>query len=461
MDRNQLIKRTFSLLLCCSILSGLVGCSTGESLDDAFRDTAILDETPENNKDSNAASKPVADLMADFSSKEIAPVPDQVSEAFLLAASNFSVKLLKQTITDPISANSATEDSSNTAESSSNCLISPLSVLTALSMTTNGAAGKTQKEMLQVLCGDMSVEELNQNLYSLISGLPSSESAKLLQANSIWFRDEASFDVKKNFLQTNAWYFKAELFKTSFDEKLAGRINSWVSEHTKKRIKNLIDQVPPEAMMYLINALTFDAKWSTPYTKNMIADDIFTQEDGTKITVPMMTSSENLYLEMSQAKGFIKPYKEGYSFAALLPDKNISLHDFIKNLSGKTLRQAIANASDQPLRVKMPKFKSTCKTELSQALAAMGMPSAFTPNKADFSNISSEELVISRVLHSTSISVHEKGSEAGAATAVEMAKCSIEPETEKRIELNRPFLYLIIDQATGFPVFIGTADTLQ
>lgn len=212
--------------------------------------------------------------------------------------------------------------------------------------------------------------------------------------------------------------------------------------------------------MYLINALSFEAKWQTIYQEASIRDGVFTTEDGQQQTVPMMYSKEYRYLETGTATGFLKSYAGGNcAFAALLPKEGISLADFVDFLTGEQLHDLLANPETVEVRAAIPKFESTYETNLCDTLEALGMTDAFDGQLADFSGIGSStegNLPISQVLHKTRIAVDEKGTKAGAATAVVEA-----PSDPKEVLLDRPFLYLLIDCREQLPVFIGTVTTLE
>ncbi len=450
---TKITKRTLSLFLCACLLLSQTGCSTDEVLDgQGGANESITEQT----SGINAASRTV-DLMADVvsgKSLESQTENSSISSDFLTSCLDFSVRLFQQNSTDD--------------KISSNIMISPLSVLTALSMTVNGAAGDTQKEILKTVFGHLSdtmtMEEINQNMNALFSSLPSGEEAKLLQANSIWFlEDESAFNVNPDFLQTNADYYQTDAFRAPFNDQTLADINQWVSDHTDRMIPSILDQIPPDAVMYLINALAFDAVWDSPYHEYQIREGEFTNEDKSISQVSMMSSEENQYLQMEHAEGFIKPYKEGYSFVALLPEEGMSIEEFVNTLSGDALYKVLSEPASEMVQTLLPKFTAEYDTELSATLNHMGMELPFDSSKADFSRLGScpngDNIFISRILHKTFISVDEKGTRAGASTAVEMLAegCTINPHC---VELNRPFIYMIIDQSTCMPVFMGAVNHL-
>ena len=362
-------------------------------------------------------------------------------DAFKNSNADFAIRLFQQT-----------------RDGNKNSLISPLSVMLALSMTANGAKGETLAQMEALLGGDIPMEALNEYLYSYIKALPSERTAKLNIANSIWFRDNG-FAAEKAFLQKNADYYGAAAYKSVFDEKTLRDINNWVKKSTDGMIEKIIDDLDPDAVMYLINTVLFDAEWENIYKKDEIREGTFTALSGSKRTVSMMYSKEHRYLDDGKATGFIKPYKNGYSFVALLPNGDISLSDYVASMTGKSFIDTIKSAKEVPVETAIPKFSYDYDMEMSGALKALGMPLPFDAAKADFSALGSSDsgnIFISRVLHKAYIAVDEKGTKAGAATAVETVYTALE-EGVYKVTLDRPFVYAIIDDATGLPVFIGTA----
>ena len=343
-----------------------------------------------------------------------------------------------------------------------NTLVSPLSVMTALAMTANGANDNTLAEMLNALNGETAqdISQLNQYLGAYLGSLPSEPKAKFASANSIWVR-EGSLDVKKEFLQTNADYYGADVFQSEFDEKTLRDINQWVSDNTGRMIPKILDEIPDAAVMYLINALSFDAEWQKIYSEDELFEDEFTDIDGKTQQVTMMSSNESGYLDDGMAKGFIKPYASGYSFVAMLPDEGVSLDGYIEKMQSLGLWEQISKGDREPVMASIPKFSAKYSTELSDVLKAMGMRDAFDADNADFSGmakVNKGELYINRVIHKTAIQVDERGTKAGAATAVEM---KTNGALMNMVYFNRPFVYMIIDDQSCLPIFIGQVTHIE
>lgn len=155
-------------------------------------------------------------------------------------------------------------------KSGENTLLSPLSVLCALAMTANGTREQTLNEMEKVL--GMNAEDLNLYLYNYRNQLPRSESGRLSLANSIWFTEEERFTVNQDFLQINADYYSADIYRTPFNDQTCNDINNWVKENTDEMIPKILEQISPDAIMYLVNALAFEAEWAEIYEAHQVTD---------------------------------------------------------------------------------------------------------------------------------------------------------------------------------------------
>ena len=344
-------------------------------------------------------------------------------------------------------------------ERGKNTLISPLSVLCALAMTANGAEEETLAQMEEVL--GMTTEELNLYLYSYMQNLPQGEKYKLSLANSIWFTEDERFTVNQDFLQTNADYYGADIYKAPFNDQTCKDINNWVKQNTDEMIPEILDEIPADAIMYLVNALAFEAEWSEIYEKQQVRDGKFTKEDGTKQDVELMYGVEGTYLEDENATGFKKYYKGGkYAFVAMLPNEGVSVSDYVASLNGESLNTLLNNTQHTTVHTAIPKFETEYNVEMSAILKDMGMTKAFDIYNADFEGLGTStagNIFINSVLHKTFISVGEKGTKAGAATIVEMNDgAAAEPQEPKEVYLDRPFVYMLIDCETNIPFFIGT-----
>ena len=342
-------------------------------------------------------------------------------------------------------------------KSGENAMISPTSVYLALAMVANGADKNTLKEF-ETLLGkyNLSLSDINKYDYSFQKQLKDIKSGKFSIANSVWYRDESSLVVDKAFLQTNADYFGADVFKADFNSpKTVNDINLWVKTNTGGLIDNIVDKIDSTTMMHIFNTLYFEAKWEQVYDKQDVGNGDFTLANGSKISTKFLNDNEIRYLEDAKATGFIKQYEnEQFGFVALLPNKGISAEDYAATLTGDTFTKLIKNQSIQTVYTSMPKFKADYDVSLIAPLEAMGLRDAFS-DSANFSKMSNKDLYISAIQHKTFIQVDELGTKAGAVTKITMDVKSAAPAVVKEVILDRPFVYAIIDNTTSLPIFIG------
>lgn len=339
-------------------------------------------------------------------------------------------------------------------------VISPVSVLSALALTGNGAAGQTLAQIKRVTGQD--IDGLTDSLQGY-AALADEKDSPLSLANSVWLRDSGGLSVSDDYLETCRARLGAQVFSAPFDQSTADDINAWVSANTDGMIPSIVDQIPDEAQLYLINALAFEDTWADPFDPGQTEEETFTREDGTERTAHMMHATEGLYLESDLATGFIKSYADGtFAFVGLLPREGTSISDLVSGLDGASLRSLLAPVDNTVVHVGLPRFELTYENGLANELQALGMTDAFDPELADFSPMGSSDdgpLYVGEVLHKTHMEVDEKGTRAAAATEVEMlsgASALSDPPQEREVILNRPFLFLIVDQRTETPVFIGT-----
>lgn len=375
----------------------------------------------------------VRDLTEGISKNESASkAPD---DEFKAAASSFAAELFK----DNYSKGKTT-------------LVSPLSVLTALALVQNGAQGDTLAQFEQAL-GGLDRDTLNAYMRAYCDFLTESDELKI--ANSVW--TDSGAEVKRAFLQKAVDSYSAQLFSAPLsDPKTVESINSWVKKNTDGMIPKIIEKADRYAVMMLVNAIAFDAKWETPYKRSDIEKLEFTSYSGSKKKTDFMCSTENIYLKDGGAVGFMKPYKNGrFAFAALLPDENTGIDDYVASLSGEKLMKIFSSAKrGNEVNVKMPKFRAEYSTQLIDTLKKMGVKDAFDNKTADFSSlIENRDAYIATVVHKTFIEVDENGTRAAASTLVGADTMSLmEPYS---VCLNRPFVYMIVDTETNLPLFIG------
>lgn len=369
-----------------------------------------------------------------------------VAEDFPTVMADFSLELFRRMLT----------------EDEKNDLISPLSAMVCLALVTNGADGETLRQIEQAI--GMDIETLNKSLYTYTSSLPDLDDCKLQLANSVWFRDRG-IDVKEAFLQTNADWYGAQVYKAPFDNSTVKDVNDWVKKYTDGMIDSIIDEIDPLTVMYLINALVFDAEWQTEYEKTDIKDRTFTNADGSRVTVDMMYSEESTFLEGEGFYGFAKNYKgNAYSFVGLLPEEESDVYALAASLDGEAWNKMWNSRRGVSVDVGIPEFTYDTYMNLTETLAAMGMTDMFDASAADFSRLGESamgNIYCSEVEQKTFIDVSRHGTKAAAVTWITMKCGSAAPIETYKVILDRPFVYAIVDNATGLPVFLGLVSHLN
>ena len=344
--------------------------------------------------------------------------------------------------------------------SAKNVLVSPLSVYLALGMLENGAKSETLAQIEESV--GLNVGQMNSFAREYLDNI--SEELKI--ANSIWYTDHARFTLENNFGAINKDYYNADLYQRPFDKTTVKEINDWIEEKTDGTIKEMLDDIPADALMYLINALVFEAEWDEKYDEGQIREGIFTIDKDLEQKVDMMYSEEMYYLEDEHATGFLKYYEgKDYAFAALLPKEGMSVFPYLNGLTGEHLQNMLENPKEVHVNAAIPEFTTEYKAELKDILQEMGIVDAFDEKKADLTGLGTSEagnIFVSRVLHKTFIEVTPVGTKAGAATMVEVKdECAILYEESKDVILDRPFIYMIIDCESNQPIFMGIVNHVE
>jgi serpin B len=343
-------------------------------------------------------------------------------------------------------------------ENKENIFISPSSVAIALSMTWNGAEGETKDAMAKVLqFKGMNIEEVNQSNKLLMEELQKPASKiELSIANSLWSRPDRKF--KPNFIGRCKDFYSAEV-SNKFE---ADAINSWVKEKTKDKIDKIIDFIPEEAILYLINAIYFKGTWTYEFDKKKTEDKDFHLLDNSKKKCPMMSQSGTFsYYRGDKFQSVSLPYGDGSaSMYVFLPDEKIGLLEFQKNLNEKNWEKWMKSFQMKEGDILLPRFKIEYELLLNDALTSLGMGIAFDGNKANFNGMvpvtSGRNVFISRVIHKTFVEVNEEGTEAAAVTVVEMSDKAVHESERFYMIVDHPFFFVIRDNKTDNILFMGS-----
>ena len=341
-----------------------------------------------------------------------------------------------------------------------NIFFSPLSIEMALSMTANGAEGNTQTEMRQALGQqNFTTEAINKQFQSLMANIPQRDNFKINLANSIWYKN--TFQVKPDFLQTNETFYNAEVSALDFTAAEApGQINQWVSDATEGKIPQVLDQIKDDDIMFLINAIYFEAAWKDSFPVFDTKDQFFYVNGGNPEFRKFMKLKTNYpYLKTDDFQAVSLPYAvDDYALTIFLPSESSSLESLITSLSSTDMDDYLSQLSEAEVNLRLPRFSMEFEQSLKSMLANLGMKAAFQPQQADLTSISETgDLYVSEVKHNSFLQVYEKGTIAAAATTVAVGTTSIEiPDGENIMDVDRPFLLMIHQQSTSRILFMGS-----
>lgn len=345
-------------------------------------------------------------------------------------------------------------------EEEGNFMISPLSLNFAMAMAWNGAAGNTAGQIQKAL-GFPQESPFDVNLYfkKLSAALPSADPASLLFiANSVWYKSD--FPVKEGFLQINKQWFNALVTPLDFskEQESLKAINEWCSKNTDKKIDKILDQIKPNEVMFLVNALYFKAPWKTKFDPKSTLPLKFNLDGGGSVDVPAMHKRFMVeYNKGEKYRAVTLPFGNGaFKMTIILPGEELGVADLYAELATAGAWENITQKSDSAqLGIYLPKFKFSTTLEFNDKLKMLGITDAFDGN-ANFSNIADYpqgDLRISKVLQKTVIEINEEGGEAAAVTSVGFDLTSVNPDRDFRA--NKPFLFVIWEQSTGTILFTG------
>ena len=347
-------------------------------------------------------------------------------------------------------------------ENLDNYFTGPFSIHQALSMAMNGNEGEVLQEFLEVLAfHGLSKEEANQTVKSLTEYLMKVDpKVKVNIANGIWYRE--GLQVQTTFKEAMNTYYNANVSALDFEQPNAHQIiNNWIASQTNDLIKDILDGIPRDAVMYLVNAIYFKGDWKYQFDPKNTKKEPFYPENGSSVQVDMMDSSDKIKINIggnNRVNYFEIPYSTGQYQMAIIQPKNDNLQNIISDITPENLNSWSKNSFESEVVLKMPKFKIKHKIEnLKEQLMEMGLVQAFTPNQGNFTKLfegNLPPLMISRVIHEALIEVDEKGTEAAAATVVEVVLTSM-PAGPTHITLDKPFYFLIKEKSSGAVLFMG------
>ena len=326
----------------------------------------------------------------------------------------------------------------NNDKSGKNVIISPLSIYQVLSLLTNGAKESTLSEMLSVL-GCTSLDELNDINYKILSKISSFSTIDI--ANAVMTR----FKPLENFCSVADKYLAPMESLESVEQ-----INEWCKEKTHGKIEKIIEQLSPETIMILLNAVYFKGEWINQFDKYFTKKLPFYNLSKNEIKVDTMLQIDHFrYFSNKEIQAIELPFQKDFMSAIIiLPSEKIEINSFIKNnLAKKNYLTDIINKLDYAkVHLELPKFEVTFEETLNHVIKKLGMKKIFNSLEADLSGLYNRKgLFVSQVIHKTYLKVNEEGTEAAAVTLVAVDEASMAGEEEiiHEMKVNRPFLFLL------------------
>ena len=373
---------------------------------------------------------------------------DLVLSAFeqqkVTADNSFTLKLFKNL------------DSANT--SGTNLFVSPLSVSFALGMTSNGSAGQTLAAFQNTLgFNGLSQEQVNTYYNNLITNLPQLDPNTTLDiANSIWYKN--SFSVLSQFLQTDSTYFHAKIAALDFTGPAAlTTINNWVSDNTGGNIPAILNSIPSDAVMYLVNAIYFKSSWKEGFNPSNTQPQAFYLPDNSQVQANFMSANIDYNYYNDNGTGIYElPYSNSkFSMVIIEPPTGTSVNTVIAALDPAKWQTWISSLTAVKNTITLPKFKFSYSTSVKNPLIELGMGNAFSDG-ANFSLINaSQPLKISDVQHKAFVETDETGTTAAAATSVGIVALAIQASPPP---INRPFMFVIRQMSSGVILFAGVVN---
>lgn len=346
-------------------------------------------------------------------------------------------------------------------EEQKNMMLSPLSANIALNMAMNGAAGNTFTQMRDMLgYNNLTQEEINELYQTLVEQLLEADNKVTLNlANAMFYRN--GFPVKPSYKEAMQTDYQADIEGLDFSDivNTLKRINGWASDHTNGKIDKVLNEISGDAVMFLLNAVYFKGDWTQQFEKDATKDLPFTLSNGESIDVPTM--SGKIPLRRYNGNGFsayeLSYGRDNFAMDLILPDQ--SLPGMLPVFTGETYEEITSGLDQQEdkmeYNVLLPKFKFKYEKKLNESLTNLGMQDAFSPNAADFSNLSDVATFISFVKQNTFVDVNEEGTEAAAVTTIGFEVTSAGGGTPT-VHFDKPFIFVVRERTTNTLLFIGT-----
>ncbi len=343
-------------------------------------------------------------------------------------------------------------------EKGKDVLVSPYSLEADLSVLLCGLQGETRQELLGVMgLTNASETDINRYITTMDKGIAEADNmTRFTSAYSLWYNQSARLNPTFGEKIENG--YGVEVYPVRFGKEATDKINAWCAEKTGDRIQHFLEKTEPDELMHLLNAVYFRSNWADHFDN--VEARPFAAADGGQQTVETMWETFNGTASYAQKEGYVMagvPFNNGaFEMFFVLPDENKTL----SQVAAQIVKQAPDVAGMETaatLRLYVPKFESEYSMDLDGALKALGCQKMFSEGK-DFQLFENVEMPVSQVLQKTFLKIDEKGAEAAAVTDIKMLTANPDASQPELItvDLNRPFIYGIVEKSTGLPLFIGS-----
>lgn len=367
--------------------------------------------------------------------------------ALVAPVNDFAFRLFRETLTN---------DGQNST------VVSPLSAACVLGMLSEGTDEPTRREILTALGADKTGQKVvSDMMQKYIRQSPLVDDAvKFEFANNVTLNN--SYELSTAFADAMGRHYDASVFALDFNQPqlVVEAINRWCSEKTHGNISNLIDNIAPETVVCLLNAIYFNGEWTEKFGKSNTRSDKFYASGGELVDIMMMTRTGKAeYCETAGCKALRLPFGQGsFAMTFVLPAASASPADVVKKLDAKAWTDMTFKKEE--VKMQLPVFTTNTETDLIPLLKQLGIRKVFTPGECDLSMMTTSErdLFVSLMSQKAQIGIDENGAEASAVTIAELTYGANFGEKGAKIRefiANRPFLYVISDVTSGSIFFIG------
>ncbi|MEA5532911.1 serpin family protein [Crocosphaera sp. XPORK-15E] len=344
-----------------------------------------------------------------------------------------------------------------------NVFVSPTSVALTLSMLYNGATGDTKTEIAQALgIQGVEVDALNRANQTLESDLNLQNSqSPLIVANSLWARQ--GFTFRYQFLKNNRDYYQDQITNLNFASAEAkGIINRWVTDNTEGKIKNIINKIQADDVLFLINTAYFQGSWQVGFDKKLTTDKPFYVSPNTSKPYPFMSRQGTYhYLENSQFQAIKLPYGDGqFSLSLVLPKNSNQSSQIFQDFTPKKWQKLSSKFRQTSGLLQLPRFTLNYEVDLTKTLQSLGLSTMFNPSQAGFSKLTSHSAYINGIKHQALVEFNENGKQLPSVKSMNLKVASIiSSQPQFTMIVDRPFFCLIQDENTGAILFMGSIFT--